>query len=173
MLTALAKLLKALNSEASPGQISMAFVLGMIMGLTPMWSAHNIIVVLLALVLRINLTGFLLAWGLFSGIAYVIDPIFIQAGERILGSPELASFWTSLYQSDAWRVTHFNHTLTMGSLLVSLVAAIPFFFLCNFLIHQYRDKLFAWVQKSKLAQMLKASKLYKIYNALDVRGVSI
>ncbi len=166
MLTLLAKLLKALNSEASPSQISLAFVLGMIMGFTPLWSVHNLIVLLLALVLRINLTGFILAFGVFSGLAYGLDSLFIQAGEYLLTHADLKDFWTSLYVSDAWRVTRFNNTLVMGSLAVSLALALPAFFLFNFLIHQYRDKIFAWVQKSKLVQMLKANKFYNLYTSL-------
>lgn len=171
MLTMLAKLLKALNSEASPSQISLAFVLGMILGLTPLWSVHNIIVIFLALVLRINLTGFLLAFGVFSGLAYLLDPLFISIGESLLTNPNLLSTWKSLYVSDAWRVTQFNNTLVLGSLVLSLVASLPAFFLFNFLIKQYRDKIFAWVQKSKFMHILKANKLYKIYNALSMEGV--
>jgi len=170
VLTLLMKLLKALNSEASPSQISLAFVLAMIMGFTPLWSVHNLLVLLLALVLRINLTGFFLAFGVFSGIAYALDPWFIQAGEYLLTHADLKDFWTSLYVSDAWRVTRFNNTLTLGSLVVSLALALPAFLIFNFLIHQYRDKIFAWVQKSKLMQMLKANKFYGLYKSLNMGG---
>ena len=171
MLTLLAKLLKALNSEASPGQISLAFVLGMIMGFTPLWSAHNLLVLLLALVLRINLTGFILAFGVFSGLAYALDPLFIRLGEYLLTHADLQAFWSSLYVSDAWRVTRFNNTLVMGSLVSSLALALPAFFVFNFLIRQYRDRIFAWVQKSRLMQILKANKFYRIYNSLHWEGL--
>ena len=171
MLTMIAKLLKALNSEASPSQISLAFVLGMILGLTPLWSMHNILVVSLALVLRINLTGFLLSWGVFSGFAYLLDPAFVALGENLLTNTDLKATWSSLYVSDVWRVTRFNNTLVLGSLLVSLGLAIPAFFIFNFLIRQYRDKIFAWVQKSKLMHMLKANKLYKLYSSLNMEGL--
>lgn len=170
MLTLLAKLLKALNSEASPSQISLAFVLGMILGYTPLWSAHNIIIVLLALVLRINLTGFILAWGVFSGFAYLLDPVFIALGESLLTNPDLKAIWSSLYVSEVWRVTRFNNTLVLGSLVVSLALALPMFFVFNFLIRQYRDRIFAWVQKSRVMQMLKANKFYRIYNSLRWEG---
>ena len=40
----LAKLLKILRSAATPGQISGGFILGMIMGLPPFWSLHNLVV---------------------------------------------------------------------------------------------------------------------------------
>jgi uncharacterized protein (TIGR03546 family) len=167
----LAKLLKALNSEASPSQISLAFVLGMILGFTPLWSAHNILVVFLALVLRINLTGFILAWGVFSGFAYLLDPAFIALGENLLTNVDLKDLWSSMYVSDVWRVSRFNNTLVLGSLVISIGLAIPAFFIFNFLIKQYRDKIFDWVQKSKLMQMLKANKLYRIYSSLNMEGL--
>lgn len=172
MLTMLAKLLKTLNSEASPSQISLAFVLGMILGFTPLWSVHNIIIVFLALVLRINLTGFILAWGVFSGFAYLLDPLFIALGESLLTNPDLNATWSSLYVSDAWRVTRFNNTLVLGSLVASLVMVIPLFLVFNLLIKQYRERVFAWVQKSRVMQVLKANKFYRIYNSLRWEGLS-
>ncbi len=171
MLSMLAKLLKALNSETNPSQISLAFILGMILGFTPLLSIHNILVVFLALVLRINLTGFILAWGFFSGFAYLLDPAFIALGESLLNNPDLVAMWTSMYHSDAWRVTRFNNTLVLGSLLISLALALPLFFIFNLLIKQYRERIYAWVQKTKLMQVLKASKLFHIYSALDRGGL--
>ncbi|PCJ14833.1 MAG: hypothetical protein COB04_14305 [Gammaproteobacteria bacterium] len=171
MLTALAKLLQALNAETRPAQISLAFVMGLILGFTPLWSVHNLLVLFLACIVRVNFSSFLLAWGLFSSIAYWLDPVFIGVGESVLNQPSLQGAWSSMYQSDLWRVTHFNHTLTMGSVLVSLIIAVPLFFVSNLLIELYRDKLFVWVQKFRLVQMLKTSKLYNIYQALDARGI--
>lgn len=170
MLTLLAKLLKALNSEASPSQISLAFVLGMILGFTPLWSAHNIIIVFLALVLRINLTAFLLAFGVFSGLAYLLDSTFISLGENLLSNKDLLATWKSMYVSDAWRVTKFNNTLVLGSLVVSLILALPAFLLFNVLIRQYREKIFVWVQKSKLMQLLKANKFYGLFMSVYMGG---
>jgi len=167
----LAKLLKALNAEGSPSQISGAFVLGMIIGFTPLGTPHNLLILFFALVLRINLTGFLLAWGVFSAIAYLLDPVFITLGEHLLTHPELKETWRGMYVVDAWRVTRFNNTLVLGSLVVSLVMALPAFFLFNLLIRQYREHVLAAVQTSKIVQMLKANKLYRIYNALTVEGV--
>ena len=171
MLTMLAKLLKALNSEASPAQISLAFVLGMILGLTPLWSLHNVVVIFLALIIRVNFTAFLLAFAVFSGLAYLLDPVFIKLGESLLTNQDLLATWKSMYVSEVWRVTKFNNTLVLGSFVISLLSVIPAFFIFNYLIRQYRDKIFAAVQKSRMMHMLKANKLYKIYNALSFEGV--
>lgn len=168
MFNILAKFLKALNSETDPGQISFAIVLGMIMGFTPLWSFHNIIVLFLVLVIRTNLSGFLGSFALFSGLAYLIDGAFIQLGESLLSNPALIETWTILYNIDFWRLSHFNNTLTLGSLVVALILAIPFYFTGLFIITQYREHILQWVMKTRLAQIVRASKFYKLFAAVDV-----
>jgi len=167
MLKQLAKLLKALNAETSPWQISLAFVLGMIMGFTPLASAHNLLVLLLAFVLRINFAAFLLGFGFFTGFAYLLDPLFIRLGESLLLNPSLKGLWTELYNSDIWRLTHFNHTLTLGSLVASLLFALPLFLLSRWLIIEYRGHVLAWVRKTRVMQLLKASRLYRLYQGFS------
>ena len=83
MIETLAKLLKVLNSETSPGQISLGFCLAMIAGFTPVLSPHNLIVLLLVLVLRVNLSAFIVGWVLFSALAYALDPLFHLIGQAI------------------------------------------------------------------------------------------
>ena len=66
MLRAIAKLLKALNSESNPVQISLAFCFALIAGFTPLLSLHNLLVLFLVLILRVNLSAFILGLGVFS-----------------------------------------------------------------------------------------------------------
>ena len=56
LLKLLGKLIKALTSNESPGQIAGGFILGMIIGLTPFWSLHNLVVVLLIILIRVNIS---------------------------------------------------------------------------------------------------------------------
>jgi hypothetical protein len=49
--------------------------------------------------------------------------------------------------------------------VVSLAAALPLFFLFRILIINYRAHLLAWVRKSHMMQVLKASKLFRLYQA--------
>jgi uncharacterized protein (TIGR03546 family) len=170
MLKQLAKLLKALNAETSPWQISLAFVLGMVLGFTPLLSLHNLLILLLAFILRINFAGFLLGFGFFTAFAYLLDPLFIRLGEALLLAPSLKGLWTELYNSDLWRLTHFNHTLTLGSLVASLLFALPLFFLSRWLIINYRTHVLAWVRKTRLVQMLKATNFYRLYRSISHLG---
>lgn len=167
MLKILAKFIKALNAEGSPSQLSFGFMFGMIVGLTPLWSLSNLLMLLLVLIFRINLTAFLLAFGFFSGIAYLFDPQMHSLGEALLTAPQLQALWTNLYNNDIWRLTHFNNTLVLGSLTLALVLSAPLFFASNFLIKKYRDHFLLWVQKTKLVKLIKANKFYRIYNALS------
>lgn len=163
MLSMLAKLLKALNSDASPAQISIAFAMALIVGLTPFFSFHNLIVFLLAFVLRINLGAFFLGVAVFSGVGWLVDPLTSGLGETVLTSQALQAFWTALYQNDFWRMTAFNHSLVMGGLLVSLVAFIPLYFLSNYLITRYRTHILAWVMKLRIVQLVQGSHFYRLY----------
>jgi uncharacterized protein (TIGR03546 family) len=171
MLTMFVKLIRVLNSESEPGQISMAFCLAVVMGFTPLISLHNLIVLFLALFLRVNLTGFILAWTVFSGLAYLLDPFFSWLGVTILTATALEGLWTALYNITLARLANFNNSVVMGSLVFSFILFFPLYFLFNFLIRRYREHVLAWVQKTRIAQMIKATKLYSAYQSLSgLRG---
>ena len=166
MLSQFAKLLKVMNSESNPAQIALAFVLGMIIGLTPLFSLHNLLILLFAFILRINFSAFLIAFAAFSALAYLADPIFIAVGEYLLTEPSLNSIWTTLYNSNIWRLSHFNNTLTLGSLICSLILAPALFVGSRILIIKYREHLLAWMQRSRLMRMLKANRLFRFVLAI-------
>lgn len=45
MIRLLLKLIKALNSEASPWQLAFAIACGLVVGFTPLYSVHNLLIV--------------------------------------------------------------------------------------------------------------------------------
>lgn len=167
MIRSLAKLLRVLNSETDPGQISLAFCFSMIAGLTPFVSLHNLLVIFLALILRVNLSAFLLGLVFFSGVAYILDPLFHRIGLAALTASGLDGFWTGLYNSTLWRIEHFNNSIVMGSLIFSLILFSPLFFISNLLIRRYRMHVLAWVQKTRIMQAFKGSKLYNAYQSVS------
>lgn len=167
VIEAIANLLKVLNSETEPGQISLALCLSMIAGFTPTLSPHNLLVLLLVLVLRVNLSAFGLGWAFFSAAAYLFDPLFHRIGLAILTSPALTGVWTGLYNTTGFRLDRLNNTIAMGSLLFSLVSFIPGFILFNLLIRRYREHILAWVRNTRLMQAFKATKLFEIYQSVS------
>src|SRR5680860_1154852 len=125
MIKLLAKLLRVLNSETEPGQLSLGLCFAMVVGFTPLLSLHNLFVFLLVFILRVNISAFLLGLVLFTGIAYLLDPLFHLLGLAVLTAPSLEGLWTSLYQSVWWRLEHFNNSIVMGSLVFSVGVFVP------------------------------------------------
>ena len=167
MIRIIARLLKILNSESEPGQLSLAFCFAMIIGFTPLFSLHNIIVILLVLLIRVNLSAFLLGWAVFSGIAYLLDPLFHRIGLALLTTSSLEGLWTALYNMTIFRLENFNNTIVMGSLFLSLALFVPLYIVLNISIRKYREHILAWVQKAEFMQAFKASKLYTAYQAIS------
>ena len=170
MINMIARLIKVLNSETEPGQISLAVCFAMVMGFTPLWSLHNLLVLLLVFIVRINLSTFIVAWGVFSAIAYLLDPLFHAIGLSILTAESLKSICTALYNNIWFRLDGINNSITMGSLIISLIFFVPLLFLLNFAIRNYRDHLLAWIKKSRIGQVLGASKFYRVYQTVSGWG---
>ena len=160
MFSQLIKLIRILSSETDPIQISLGISLAMIAGFTPIFSLHNILVIFCLLLFRINIATFLLSLVVFSGIAYLLDPVFQEVGRAILTQPDLSAFFTELYNQPFWRLTNFNNTLVMGSLTISLLAFIPSLLLSNYLVKRYRSHVLLYVQRSALFRIVKTSKLF-------------
>jgi uncharacterized protein (TIGR03545 family)/uncharacterized protein (TIGR03546 family) len=135
------KLFRALNSAQSPWQVTLAIVLGMIAGLTPLDGLQNVVFLFLAFVLNIHLGLFFLSAALFAGVGYLFDPWFERLGYTLLSAENLQGLWTSWYNSGVMRLTHFNNTLVMGATVASLLLAVPLYLLLGWLIRQYRSGL--------------------------------
>ena len=170
MLYMAARILNVLNSEQDPSQISLALCFSMIAGLTPLMSLHNLVVLFFVLFLRVNLTSFLIGLAIFSGIAYLLDPLFHITGLALLSAEPLEGIWTRMYNMPVFRIERFNNTIVMGSLVISLVLFVPVFFLARSGVVKYRARFRAWMNKTKLAQAIKASTFYRIYTSLPVNG---
>jgi len=171
MLTSLVKLLRVLNSEADPLQISLALAFAMVIGFLPFFSPINLIVLLVVLVVRVNLSAFILGAAFFSGIGYLLDPLFASVGLIALTSGALRGLWTALYNTTVFRLIDFNNTAVMGSIIVSAALFVPLVLVLNALIRQYRERILMWVEKSHIMQVFKATKFYKLYNTYsDIRS---
>ena len=159
----LIKLLKAINSEARPWQIAVAVTLGMIMGLTPLYRLHNLLILFIALFVRVNFASFLASFLLFSGIAWMFDPVMNSMGESMLMASGWQGVWTGFFNTTLGQLSQFNHTLTIGGLALSLLlvpVVLPGSWL---LVVQYRARFMKWVNKLRVMQVIKASKFMRLY----------
>jgi uncharacterized protein (TIGR03546 family) len=166
MLSLLAKLLKILNSEAEPSQISLAFGFALISGFLSFFSPFNLLILLLVLFFRVNLSAYILGTVFFSGVAYLLDPLFHRIGFSVLTLPALEGLWTSMYGSTLWRIQRFNNSVVMGGIVFSLLFFMPLVLASNVLVQKYRERVLVWVRKTRLMQLVTASKLYSIYEKL-------
>lgn len=170
ILEFLAKLFKILRSEASPNQIAAGFVLGMIIGLTPFLTLHNLIIIVLIIIVKVNIGMAIFAFVIFSGVAYLLDPLFHDLGYFLLVDvTALKGLWTALYNFPLVALSRYNNTVVIGSLAVTLILIIPMFPFARYFVKVYRAKIDPRLQKLKIVQIVKGSKFYSIYE--KIRGV--
>src|SRR4030042_405892 len=116
MIQQIISLIRMLHSETDPRQISLGFALGMIPGLTPFMSLHNILVLLILLFVRANIGAAMLSWAVFSILAFALDPLFHRFGLFLLTDVgALQGLWTALYNAPLVPYTNFNNSVLMRS----------------------------------------------------------
>jgi uncharacterized protein (TIGR03546 family) len=163
-LEILVKIFKILRSDASPKQISAGVIIGMIIGLTPFWTLHNLILIVLVIILSVNIGSVLFSFIIFSAIGYLLDPLFHHLGYFLLVDIEaLKGLWTTLYNLPVIALSRYNNTVVMGSLLVAIILTIPLFFLVKKGVIYYRENIDSKMQKWKIIRVIKGSKIYNLY----------
>jgi len=160
MFNQIIKFIRLLSSETAPVQISLGIALAMITGFTPLISIHNLAVLFVLLIFRVNIATFLLALFVFSGLAYLLDPVFHSIGKDLLTNKDWLMLWTEMFNHELWRITRFNNTVLLGGLVASLLLFVPVVVLCNFLIKRYRMYVLSYIEKSPLFRMIKSSKWF-------------
>jgi uncharacterized protein (TIGR03546 family) len=157
-------LVKALNSEGTPGQVAAGIALGAVFGLTPLMNPHNLVLFGLAIILNVSFPGVLLGWAAFVPLGFALDPAFDLLGRALLVNvAPLTPLWTWAYNTPVVALSNFNNTVVLGSFVVWLLSLIPLFFLFRWLVTNYRATVYARLQQTRLFQVVKASKLYNVY----------
>lgn len=163
MIRQLAKLIRILNSETNPVQISLAICLGMIVGFTQISSVHNLIILFIVLFLRVNLSAFILGTLTFKSISLLFTTIFHKVGLWFLTADFFSGIATFLYNTTFWKFDRFNNTVIAGGIVMSIIGFLPILFLSNYLIKKYRSNILAFVQKTKIAKAMSSTDLYHYY----------
>jgi uncharacterized protein (TIGR03546 family) len=163
MLTLLARILKVLNSEASPWQIGWAISLGLLAGLLP-FGILTLLIVLLVCLFTVNLATFILVWGLCSGLMFILGDSLEALTWQYAQSPALLQL---LAQSETLQMLHLHHTLVLGAFVLGMLLLVPVAWLGTVLVKQYRGRVMSKLQQWKVVQMLKASKLVQLYERLN------
>ena len=104
-----------------------------------------------------------LSFAVFSGIAYLLDPLFHKIGYAVLTKESLQTFWTGFFSSPLAVLSNFNNSIVMGSLIFSALLAVPLFLVCNVLVSKYRSNIQGFLDK---IPFLRSMKIVKTYQAI-------
>ena len=157
-------LVKALNSEGTPGQVAAGIAVGSCLGLTPLLSLHNLVIVGAILFFRVSVPGATLGWLIFTPAGFLLDPVFDRVGTALLvDNASLAGVWSAAYNAPVVALANPTNTIVVGSLLGWAVLALPIFFAARWGVGWYRRTIYERYKDAKFFRALRASKLYNMY----------
>ena len=161
------KLISVLQSGKDPRNIAGGFALGMVIGLTPILSLHNLIIALVILVLDVSIPAALFAIFIGLGFAYIFDPQFHALGYFLLVQvTALKPFWTQLYNLPIAPLTKFYNTVVLGSLVSGLVLLYPIYFGFKLIVKWYQLHLAEKVARLRIVQIINGNSLIQLYNRI-------
>jgi uncharacterized protein (TIGR03546 family) len=157
-------LVKALNSEGTPGQVAAGIAMGACVGLTPLLSLHNLLIVGVILFFRVSVPGAMLGWMIFTPVGFALDPIFDAIGTSLLADTSaLRGVWVFLYNTPVIALGNPTNTIVVGSVVTWVVTAVPIFFVMRWAVGRYRTKVYERYKDAKVFRALRASKAYNLY----------
>ncbi len=160
----ISKFIKVLHAGESPPLIAAGFTMGFVVGLTPLLTLQNVLILLIAFLTKVNLASVFFAMFAFGFVAYLIDPLYHSLGYYTLAEIQnIKPLWTAVYNWPVAPYTRFNNTVVMGSFLVALVLAVPVYFGVRKGIVAYRATFGKRIENSKIVKAIKGSSLYKWY----------
>jgi len=161
----LLKFLKLINSETAPSQLASGVAFGLIVGVSPFFTWHNLVIFLIVCLFRVNLSMFFLSSAFFSIVAFAFDPVFDQIGYWLLVDVSVARpAWIWIASQPILPFFKLNNTVVMGSLALGVALFLPVFILSIWGVRRYRER---WREKIKNSQAVKAMKATKLYGTLS------
>ncbi|RMG06907.1 MAG: TIGR03546 family protein [Planctomycetota bacterium] len=156
----LRKLVRLMLSETAPASIAVGLAAGTFLGLPPLLAAHTLLVVLLVLVFRTNLSATLCSAGLCKLLSLPLAEALHRLGASLLRADGLRGFWTSLLAVPGAPWFRFNDSLVLGSLLAAALLS-PFAFALGFWGTRWlRRVLTERRQQHWLAKLLLRSRIF-------------
>jgi uncharacterized protein (TIGR03546 family) len=163
-------LVKALNSEGTPGQVAAGIAFGACLGLTPLTSLHNLLIVGVIMFFRVSVPGATLGWLIFTPVGFLLDPLFHSVGTTLLAETSaLRPLWIALYNTPVVALGNPTNTIVVGSVVSWIVGVVPIFFIARFGVAWYRRTIYERYKDAKVFKALRASKLYSAYRLFRPR----
>jgi uncharacterized protein (TIGR03546 family) len=156
-------LVKALNSEGTPGQVAAGMAMGACLGLTPLLELHNLLIVAAVLFFRVSVPGAMLGWFIFTPVGFLLDPVFDALGQALLDVSGLRPLWGAAYNAPVLALANPTNTIVLGSFVGWLVLALPIFFFARWGVASYRRTIYERYKDHRIFRALRASKIYNVY----------
>ena len=164
ILKIIQSLIRALNSEGTPGQIATGIAVGSALGLTPLLNLHNLLIVAAIALLNLSVPGAIVGWLLSVPFGFLLDPLFDQIGRwLLLDVLPLVPLWTTIYNAPVFALANLNNSVVLGSLVGWAILAVPIYYLGRYGVGRYREKVYPKLAKLKLFRAIRASKLFNVY----------
>ncbi len=155
MISFIAKLVVALNSNSRPGEMASGIAFGLVLALIPAGNLLWFTIFILAFFIKHNIAALLISMGFFRIFISVLDPFLDLIGGMILEISVFQNLFTILYNIPLFPYTNFNNTVVMGGFVLGIILWIPVFIMFTFLIKIYRKKIAPMVVESKFIKAIK------------------
>jgi len=155
MITFIAKIIVALNSNSRPSELASGISFGLLLALIPGGNLLWIGIFVIAFFLRHNIAVMLISLGLFRLFISVFDPLLDTIGGFILNISQLYNFFTTLNNIPLFPYSNFNNSIVMGGFALGLILWLPVFFLIVFAVKIYREKIAFKIAGSKFVKAIK------------------
>lgn len=156
-------LVKALNSDGTPGQVAAGMAIGLCFGLTPLLSLHNVLVLAVAMLTTVSFPGVMLGWAVAVPVGFMLDPLFHRIGMALLISDGLTPAFVWLVNTPVVSLSRLNNTIVLGSLVAWVALLVPAYFVFRYLVARYRKDIYERLERTRFFQVIKASKVWNVY----------
>jgi uncharacterized protein (TIGR03546 family) len=164
-------LVKALNSEGTPGQVAAGMAMGACLGLTPLLNLHNLLVVAVILFFRVSVPGAMLGMLIFTPVGFLLDPAFDRIGiALLLDTASLQDLWGAAYNAPVVALANPTNTIVVGSFVGWLALAVPIFFVARWGVGLYRRTIYERYKNAKIFRAVRGSKAYNVYRLFRPRA---
>jgi uncharacterized protein (TIGR03546 family) len=146
-LPLVARLSRAATQYSAPREIALAVAVGALLGLLPKANFFAIILLVVLVRLKVNVTAGLLSALVFSTLGMWCEPFLHRTGFLVLTWKPLVPVWTFLYNLPLVPWTGFNQTLAMGALCAGVYLFWPVMVLTSWLVDRYQVPVWNWLEQ--------------------------
>jgi len=163
MIRPVIKLIRALQSNAAPGEIASGAALSLYFGLTPLNHTHVIFLVLAFLFFKINRATTIVCFPLVKllyvlGLSHAADGV----GHFLLVECALLKpFWTWFTHAPILSYLDFHYTLVLGGFVLAALLTVPVYLAVIKGVHAYRHGLREKINNWGLLKWFKGLTIFK------------